>query len=101
MTNGERRFQRQFDAIERLIPPLRGPMSRLRRNSWFPVRFPVALLLILGGIFSFLPFLGIWMLPLGLLLLAIDLPVLRAPLSVAIIRARLIWRRWRKRRSQG
>jgi hypothetical protein len=35
------------------------------------------LLLILGGLLSFLPILGIWMLPLGLLLLAEDLPVLR------------------------
>jgi hypothetical protein len=97
MTNGERRFQRQFDAIERLIPPLRGPMSRLRRNSWFPVRFPVALVLICGGLLSFLPVLGIWMLPLGLLLLAVDLPILRGPLSVAIIRSRLAGRRWRRR----
>jgi hypothetical protein len=34
-------------------------------------------LLILGGIFSVLPVLGIWMLPLGLILLAEDVPVLR------------------------
>ncbi len=104
MTNGERRFQRQFDMLGRLIPPLRGPMSTLRRNSWFPIRFPVALLLIAGGVFSFLPILGVWMLPLGLLLLAVDLPVLRAPISALIIRARRTgkrwlrrWRAWRKR----
>jgi hypothetical protein len=97
MTNGERRFKRQFDAIERLIPPLRGPMSRLRRNSWFPIRFPIALLLILGGLLSFLPVLGIWMLPLGLLLLAVDLPILRGPISVAIIRGRRAGRRWLRR----
>jgi hypothetical protein len=77
----ERRFQRQFEALERLFPPLRGPMSTLRKDSWFPIRFPVALLLIAGGIFSFLPVLGIWMLPLGLLLLAVDLPALRPPLA--------------------
>jgi hypothetical protein len=98
----ERRFQRQFEALERLVPALRGPMSTLRRDSWFPVRFPVALLLITGGIFSFLPILGIWMLPLGLLLLAVDLPVLRSPISVLIIRsrrkARMLAKRWRSRR---
>jgi hypothetical protein len=38
---------------------------------------PAGLLLILGGLL-FLPILGIWMLPLGLLLLAEDLPVLRS-----------------------
>jgi hypothetical protein len=97
MTNGERRFKRQFDAIERLIPPLRGPMSRLRRNSWFPVRFPIALLLILGGFLSFLPILGVWMLPLGLLLLAVDLPILRGPISFAIIHGRRKTRRWLRR----
>ena len=97
----ERRFQRQFDALGRLVPPLRGPMSTLRKDSWFPVRFPVALLLIAGGVFSFLPVLGIWMLPLGLLLLAVDLPVLRGPISVLVIRGRRkaqrLVRRWRHR----
>ena len=97
----ERRFQRQFDALGRLVPPLRGPMSTLRKDSWFPIRFPVALLLIAGGVFSFLPVLGIWMLPLGLLLLAVDLPVLRGPISVLVIRGRRkaqrLVRRWRHR----
>lgn len=84
----ERRFQRQFEALGRLVPPLRGLLSVLRRDSWFPVRLPVALLLIAGGVFSFMPFLGIWMLPLGLLLLAVDLPFLRGPISGLIIWAR-------------
>lgn len=34
-------------------------------------------LLILGGILGFLPILGFWMLPLGLMILSIDLPLLR------------------------
>jgi hypothetical protein len=33
-------------------------------------RIPLAILLIFGGIFSFLPVLGLWMLPLGLVLFA-------------------------------
>ena len=74
-------------------------MSTLRRDSWFPIRFPLALLLIVGGVLSFLPILGIWMLPLGLLLLAVDLPVLRSPISALIIRGRRKTRslaqRWR------
>lgn len=97
MTRRERRFQRQFQALERLIPTLRGPMSTLRRDSWFPVRFPVALALVVGGLFSFLPVLGIWMLPLGLLLLAVDLPVLRGPISVFVIRGRRAFKRWVRR----
>jgi hypothetical protein len=42
---------------------------------------PVGALLTLGGIFSILPFLGIWMLPLGLLLIAYDVPILREPVG--------------------
>ncbi|WP_333814540.1 hypothetical protein [Tabrizicola sp.] len=97
MSDRERRFQRQFDVIGRLVPVLQGPMSTLRGDSWFAVRLPVALLLILGGLFSFLPVLGVWMLPLGLLLLAVDLHILRAPISAAIIRARHGGRRWMRR----
>jgi hypothetical protein len=35
----------------------------------------------LGGVFSILPGLGIWMLPLGLLLIASDVPSLRKPVG--------------------
>lgn len=97
MSRRERRFHRQFHALERLVPPLRGPLSRLRRNGWFPVRFPLAVLLTFGGLLWFLPILGIWMLPAGLLLLAIDLPHLRGPISSAIIRTRRTSQRWLRR----
>jgi len=53
---------------------LRKPSSRL-------VRIPLAILLIAGGIFSFLPVLGLWMLPLGLLLFAQDVPILQRPMA--------------------
>lgn len=36
------------------------------------MRLFVGALLIIGGVFSFLPLLGFWMLPLGLLYLAVD-----------------------------
>ena len=36
-----------------------------------------------GGFFSFLPILGVWMLPLGLMLIAQDLPFLQKPLVKA------------------
>ena len=53
---------------------LRKPSSRL-------VRIPVAILLIAGGIFSILPVLGLWMLPLGLVLFAQDVPMLQKPIA--------------------
>jgi len=98
MQRRERRFLRQFQAIERLIPPLRRPLSHLRRGNWFPIRFPLALVLTFGGLLWFLPVFGLWMLPLGLLLLAIDLPHLRGPISVIVIRGRRTVQRWLRRR---
>jgi hypothetical protein len=50
-----------------------------------------------GGLFSFLPVLGFWMLPAGLLLLAVDLPVLRGPISNLVVRGRVSARRWIRR----
>jgi hypothetical protein len=97
MTRRERRFQRQFEMLERLVPGAKTPLEALRSNRWFLVRLPLALLLIAGGLVSFLPVLGIWMLPLGLLLLAVDLPFLRGPISSCLIRLRRLLRRWRWR----
>jgi hypothetical protein len=33
--------------------------------------------LVIGGILGFLPILGLWMIPLGLLVLSVDLPAVR------------------------
>lgn len=63
---------------------LRQPSARL----W---RIPSSGFLILGGVFSFLPILGIWMLPLGLLLLAIDVPPLQPPMARLL---RWVERKW-------
>lgn len=97
MTRRERRFQRQFELLERLVPGAKSSLEALRSNRWFLVRLPLALILIAGGLVSFLPVLGIWMLPLGLLLLAVDLPFLRGPISAFLIRGRRLVRRWRRR----
>jgi hypothetical protein len=73
--------QRELDAvlraIERKLPDFAKPLPRLiRKPPPFYVRIPLGLGLILGGTFSFLPVLGVWMLPLGLLLLGRDVPVI-------------------------
>ena len=64
--------------IDRLPPRLGAAVRFLRRPSGRWLRIPAGLLLIFGGILSFLPILGLWMLPLGLLLLAEDLRMLRS-----------------------
>jgi len=42
-----------------------------------PLRILLGLGLILGGVFAFLPVLGLWMLPLGAAVLSIDFPPVR------------------------
>jgi hypothetical protein len=37
----------------------------------------LGIVLILGGLVGFLPILGFWMIPLGFLVLSIDLPIVR------------------------
>jgi hypothetical protein len=70
----------QLDRLECAIPPFAARCLRwLRKPSMIWVRIPIGLLLIAGGILSFLPVLGIWMLPLGIMLIAQDIPFLRAP----------------------
>ncbi|WP_316862787.1 hypothetical protein [uncultured Cohaesibacter sp.] len=50
--------------------------------------------LVIGGILGFLPILGFWMIPLGLIILSIDLPLLRK------YRRKLEIRSEKKRRSK-
>ena len=63
--------------IERLPGRIRTPMRWLRRPSSRWARLPTGVLLIGGGFLSVLPLFGLWMLPLGLMLLAEDVPPLR------------------------
>jgi hypothetical protein len=92
------RFNRLFDRLQRQVAISAPVLAWLRRPSARLVRIPLGILLILGGIFSFLPVLGIWMLPLGLLLLAIDVPVLQGPVSGAVLRIQRKWTTWRRRK---
>lgn len=93
------RLNRLFDRLERRIPSTAaGWLARVRRPEARWVRIPLGILLVLGGIFSFLPVLGIWMLPLGLLLLAVDLVILQGPVNLAILRGSRKWTNWQRSR---
>ncbi len=56
-------------------------MHWLRQPAMLWVRIPAALILIGAGFVGFLPILGFWMVPLGLLLIAQDVPFLQPPLT--------------------
>ena len=63
--------------IDRLPGSCRPIVRRLRQPSAFWMRVPAGVLLVCAGALSFLPVLGLWMMPLGLALLADDVPPLR------------------------
>ena len=99
MAKSHDRLNRQFDRLQRRVPGFAsGWLERIRRPEARLIRIPLGILLILGGIFSFLPVLGIWMLPLGLLLLALDLVFLQGPVNSAIVRGTRKWSTWSRAR---
>ena len=72
--------------LAKIIHFLREPRLRWLRTS-------VGVLLIIGGCFWFLPILGLEMIPIGLMLIAIDVPFLRGPVARMIA--------WGERRAFG
>jgi hypothetical protein len=90
-----RRLDRKIDRFADRLPAwagnfvrwLSGPSSRF-------VRIPLALALIAGGFVGFLPILGFWMIPLGLLLLAQDVPFIRLPVLRFVSWVERKWKAW-------
>ena len=72
----------QIDRLEGHLPRW---AVRLLQTTLAPraiwVRIPLAVVLMAGGFVGFLPIFGFWMLPLGLALLAVDVPFLRPPMA--------------------
>jgi hypothetical protein len=86
--------------VARLPAPIRSALGWVLRPEAKWVRIPLGLLLIVAGCLGFLPILGFWMIPLGLLLLAEDFPVVRRPTIRALDAIERWWER-RRRSSQG
>lgn len=101
--NGRETLDLAFSQLEALLPrrAARG-LAWLRSPRAVWVRVPVGLLCILAAAFWFMPIVGIEWLPIGLLLLAEDVPFLRKPVGQFILflleqgRRLQVW--WRSRR---
>jgi hypothetical protein len=95
----DQHLDRHLDKLQRKLPNrLSAWFRRLRAPGARWVRIPTGILLICGGFLGFLPVLGFWMLPLGVLLLSLDVPILQRPAARA-----LDWldRRWTQLRDQS
>jgi hypothetical protein len=78
-------FDDEMDRLQGHMPAWASrKLNRLRRPEAAWVRVPAGLALTGGGVLSFLPVLSIWMLPVGLALLAVDVPVMQDPLARAL-----------------
>jgi hypothetical protein len=91
-------LDRYFDWIEQHLPKwLARFLHWLRQPQMLIARIFVCLLLIVGGVLSFLPILGFWMLPLGLMIIAQDLPFLQPPLVRVFQWIERKWGSWRSK----
>lgn len=50
---------------------------QIRLPDSAPLRIAIGVLLVMGGLLWFLPIVGLWMLPLGILVLSIDIALIR------------------------
>ena len=102
---GQERLDRAYDVLERETPDRVCRAIRwLRQPSARWVRLPLGILLVIGGFLGFLPILGVELIPVGLLLIAQDLPPLRKPVANATLWLEDRWidlrRWWRRKRAQ-
>lgn len=82
------------DRVARAIRWLHDP-----KGKW--VRLPLGILIIVANLFGpLVPFLGIEFVPLGLLLVAQDVPPLRKPVARATLWLERKWLEWRRKRQR-
>lgn len=99
--NYKAELDRQYSWLASKLPeaPSRW-MTWLRRPHAVYVRVPLGVLLVLGGVFSFLPVLGLWMLPLGLILIAQDIPALQKPTAIVLMWIEMKWAAYQQRKRE-
>lgn len=101
---GREKLDRAYEGLEHEVPDRVARTIRWLRNPnsrW--IRLPLGLVLIVSGFFGFLPVLGFEFIPLGLLLIAQDVPFLRKPVGTITIWLELKWvalRKWWQRKRQ-
>jgi hypothetical protein len=90
----ERHRRRLTNLIDRLPNRIRSAIHWLLEPQSRWARIPAGVVLILGGFFSILPVFGLWMFPLGLILLAEDLPIVRRGVARVLDWLENRWPHW-------
>ena len=76
----------QLDRLERMCPAWLAKVIHLLRDPRLRLaRLTAGVLLIIGGLLWFLPILGLEMLPIGIVLIALDVPFLRGPAARMLV----------------
>lgn len=96
MTPHQDELDRILDRYQARMPLwIASRVAWLRKPELRITRIVSGVLLVLCGFVGFLPILGFWMVPLGLILLAQDLTFLRRPVVGAIEWCERKWASWR------
>jgi fatty acid desaturase len=98
-SDADAQFERLLERLKRRAPRTGAFLDWVRRPSSRLIRIPLALLMIVAGFAGFLPILGFWMLPLGLIILALDVAILRPVVTKSAIWVEKRWRSWKARRA--
>ena len=86
VNGSDREFDQAFERLENEVPrSLSRTIRWLRDPGVRLIRIPLGILFIIGGLLWFLPIVGIEMLPIGLMLIAQDIPVLRRPVGRLVL----------------
>jgi len=102
-SDGTRELDQAFEGLEHEVPDRVSRAIRwLRDPRGRKVRLPLGVLFLVGGLLWFLPVVGLELVPIGLLLIAQDVPFLRKPVAKGTLWLERRWRAlrgwWRTRR---
>ncbi len=98
----QKKFDRMLARLQAKLPDrLARAVGWLVSPSAVLLRLPLGILFIVGGIFSFLPVLGVWMLPLGIMLIAVDVALVRRWVVHIWPKIEARWRLRGRRKRQG
>jgi len=102
MTGPEPQTQQDDPHLQRLLDAL--PRRARHAYAWLIrpqarwVRWPLAIALMICGVFGFLPILGFWMVPVGALLIGEDIPPVRRAMLRMLGQLYRWWDGWRSAR---